>query len=86
MFFSVMSGLKVLKVKAAILGLPLRFFLPIKGRGSKYGSLLLVLLILKNHTVKQKVLVNASIASAKGCAECHGDSKSRSVTSSYIQS
>lgn len=84
MFFSLVSDLKVLKVKAAILGLPFRFFLPKKGRGSKYGSLLLVLLILKNHTAKQKVLVNASIASAKGWAECHGDSESRCMTSSYI--
>lgn len=63
-----MSDLKVLKVKTAVLGLSLRFFLPIKGRGSKYGSLLLILLILKNHTSE------TNPESACGCqhSKCQG--------------
>lgn len=41
-FFSLISHLKVLKVDTAILGLPLD--------ASKYGSLMLVLLVLKNQS------------------------------------
>lgn len=61
--FSLISNLKVLKVKTAILGLPSHSSYHI-GKKSKYGSLVLVLLVLKNRAsaANLKMLLRASVA------------------------